>query len=163
MLQTQRLYLRNLCDGDADVLFEYRNDVRCYLYQRYENTEGAYLQEFVGKFSDCVFLSLEEEQHFAVACRDDGVMIGDLSVFFSEQDNCFTLGITISPLYQGQGYAHELLQDVISCLRQRYPSVDIVALIDKENARSIALFKKLGFVEECYAESIQSYVFTFNG
>ena len=41
--------------------------------------------------------------------------------------------------------------------------MDIVALIEKENKGSIALFKKLGFIEECYAESIQSYVFTIYG
>ena len=48
-------------------------------------------------------------------------------------------------------------------MQDKYPSVDIVALIEKDNTASISLFKKLGFIEECFADSIQSYVFIING
>lgn len=163
ILKTQRLYLRNLCHTDADTLFCYRNDSRCNLYQRYEDTGMEALQAFVRNFSGSAFLSLEEEQHYAIVCIATNEMIGDLSIFFSETDNCFTLGITIAPPFQTQGYAYELLRAVVAQIQNQYPSVDIVALIEKENEKSIRLFKKLGFVEECYAESIQSYVFTIYG
>jgi L-amino acid N-acyltransferase YncA len=48
-------------------------------------------------------------------------------------------------------------------LQKSYPAVDIVALIEKENEQSIGLFRKLGFIEECYAKSIGSYVYTIFG
>ena len=163
ILQSSRLYLRNLCPADANTMYDYRNDNRCNLYQRYEGTSKAYLQEFVRNYSNCTFLSTEEEQHYAVVRNTDSVMIGDLSVFFSKEDNCFTLGITIAPSFQKQGYAYELLKEVVSQIQNHYSSTDIVALIEKENAKSISLFKKLGFIEECYADSIQSYVFTIYG
>lgn len=163
MLQTQRLHLRNLCQNDVETLFAYRNDIRCNRYQRYENTSKAYLQKFVQDYSHSTFLSREAEQHYAIILNADCHMIGDLSVFFSEADRCFTLGITIAPLYQKQGYAYELLKEVIAQMQNREPSVDIVALIEKENSNSIALFKKLNFVEECYADSIRSYIFTIFG
>ncbi len=163
MLRTKRLYLRNLCRTDADILFSYRNDSRCNMYQRYGDTGKAYLKKFVQDYSRCTFLSREEEQHYAIVCIADNNMIGDVSVFFSEKDNCFTLGITIAPQYQMQGYAYELLREVIAKIQNQYPSVDIVALIEKENTKSINLFKKLNFIEECYADSIQSYVFTIYG
>ena len=163
MLQTTRLSLRNFRPADADTLFQYRNDVRCNLYQRYEDTGMAYLQKFVRSFSHSTFLSRENEQHYAIECREKHAMIGDVSVFFSEADNCFTLGITIAPQFQKQGYAYELLNELIAHLQHHYPSVDIVALIEKDNAASISLFKKLNFVEECYADSIASYVFTIYG
>lgn len=163
MLQTQRLHLRNLCQNDVETLFAYRNDIRCNRYQRYENTSKAYLQKFVQDYSHSTFLSREAEQHYAIILNADSHMIGDLSVFFSEADRCFTLGITIAPLYQKQGYAYELLKEVIAQMQNREPSVDIVALIEKENSNSLSLFKKLNFVEECYADSIRSYVFTIFG
>ena len=163
MLRTTRLYLRNLCHADVGTLFDYRNDSRCNLHQRYENTSMAYLQKFVQDYSDSTFLSKEEEQHYAIVCNAKCEMIGDISVFFSEADNCFTLGITIAPQFQKQGYAYELLKEVIAQIQNHYPSVDIVALIEKDNANSISLFKKLKFIEECYADSIQSYVFTIYG
>ena len=55
------------------------------------------------------------------------------------------------------------MKEVVSQIQNHYSSTDIVALIEKENAKSISLFKKLGFIEECYADSIQSYVFTIYG
>ncbi len=163
MLLTTRLCLRNLCHTDVDTLFDYRNDSRCYLHQRYEDTSRAYLQELVRNYSHSSFLSKEEEQHYAIVRNANCEMIGDLSVFFSEKDNCFTLGITIAPSFQKQGYAYELLKEVVSRIQNHDPSADIVALIDKDNLKSISLFQKLHFIEECYADSIQSYVFTIFG
>lgn len=163
MLQTKRLHLRNLCQADVGALFAYRNDSRCNLYQRYEDNSEAYLQKFVQDYSHSTFLSKEVEQHYAIILNTNSNMIGDISVFFTEADNCFTLGITVAPRFQKQGYAYELLNEVIVQIQNHYPSVDIVALIEKENYKSIALFKKLNFVEECYADSIRSYVFTIYG
>ena len=163
MLQTPRLHLRNLCPNDADTMFSYRNDSRCNLYQRYEDTGLAYLQQFVRSYSHSTFLSREEEQHYAIVHTADHTMIGDLSVFYTEKDTCFTLGITIAPAFQKQGYAYEMLREVTRQLQEHYPAVDIVALIEKENTKSISLFQKLNFIEECYAESIQSYVYVVYG
>ena len=117
----------------------------------------------MARYGGSRFPSREEEQHYALCLREDGTMIGDLSVFFTEKDNCFTLGITIAPACQGHGYGYALLQAVIAKLQEHFPAVDIVALIEKENVRSIALFQKLGFVEECYAESVGSYVYVIYG
>ena len=163
MLQTPRLYLRNFCPADAETLFDYRNDPRCNLYQRYDDTGKAYLQQFVRDYSGSAFLSAEEEQHYAIVCRQTGEMAGDLSIFFSTADHCFTLGITIAPLFQRQGYAYELLTEVVARLQSRYPAADIVALIEKENKASLSLFEKLNFNKECYADSIESYVYTIYG
>ena len=163
MLRTSRLCLRNFCSADISKIYDYRNDSQCSLYQRYEDAGMEYLQKFVQDFSRSSFLSREEEQHYAIVCHTTGEMIGDLSVFFTERDNCFTLGITVAPLFQRQGYAYELLKEVIARMRKQYPSVDIVALIERDNAKSIALFRKLNFVEECFADSIQSYVFVIYG
>lgn len=163
MLQTKRLYLRNLRPGDEETMFSYRNDSRCNAFQRYSDTSIEGLRRFVEEFENSTFLSCEAEQHYAVICGEAGAMAGDITVFFTEKDNCFTLGITIAPCFQRQGFAYEILGEVISRIQNKYPSADIVALIEKENIRSIALFKKLGFVEECYSEKIQSYVFTIFG
>ena len=159
MLRTKRTCLRNLHPDDVPTLLAYRNDVSCNEYQRYDDTSETYLQGFVNTYSHCMFLSVEEEQHYAIVCNTDGKMMGDVSIFFSEEDNCFTLGITISPSYQKQGYGYEIMNEVVLQLQEKYPTVDVVALIEKENEKSIALFKKLGFIMECYAECIASYVF----
>lgn len=163
MLHTRRLYLRNLCPADAEVLHQYRSDPRCSRFQRYEDTGLSYLEDFVQRYARCAFPSRQEEQHYAFVRQEDGAMIGDLSVFYSEADRCYTLGITVAPGCHRQGYAGELLREVIARLRAADPGAELVALIERENTPSLALFRKLGFREECWAESIQSYVYTLPG
>lgn len=163
MLKTERMCLRHLCPEDGESMYVYRNDVRCNRYQRYEDTSREYLRAFAERYAGSTFLSREEEQHYAIVCRETGEMMGDVSIFYTEQDACFTLGITIAPAFQKQGYAYELLKEVTVRLRGAYPSLDIVALIERENVASIALARKLNSVEECYAESIGSYVFVMYG
>lgn len=163
MLQTERLSLRALRQTDVDTLFDYRNDARCARWQRYWATDRASLRSFVQTYANSSFPFQETEQHYAIVRREDLRMIGDLSIFFTEADNCFTLGITVAPPFQGQGYAYELLDAVTARLRERYSTVDLVALIERENTRSIALFRRLGFTEECYAERLRSLVFVRYG
>jgi len=163
MLHTRRLSLRNLCPADARTLHRYRNDPRCSRYQRYGDTGIGALQAFVRDYARSLFPSREEEQHYAVVLTHSGEMIGDLSVFYTPADRCFTLGITLAPHCHRQGFACELLGEVTARLRAFDPAAEIVALIERDNAPSIALFRKLGFVEECWAESIQSYVYTLGG
>lgn len=162
ILETRRLFLRNLALEDVTAIYAYRNDASCYRYQRWEDTSLEGVTQFVRDYAGSVFLSRQEEQHYAI-CRTEGSMVGDLSCFYTEADRCVTLGITIAPEYHRRGYAHEILDAVVKKVQVRHPDLDIVALIDKENAPSIALFEKLGFYRECYAESIGSYVYVIDG
>lgn len=160
-LETNGLCLRNLCPGDAGAIYAYRNDRRCQEYQRWEDTSMDAVRALIETYKENVFLSDQEEQHYAICTAD--TLVGDLSYFYTEEDRCITLGLTIAPEHQRKGYAFELLKAVIKAIQRKHPHLDIVALIDKENAPSIALFEKLGFYRECYAESIASYVYVIDG
>lgn len=161
MLRTERLHLRNLQPTDAEGIYAYRNDPDCSRYQRWEVTSLEGIRAFVRTYEAGEFLSRQEEQHYALCAGD--ALIGDLSYFFTEADACVTLGITIAPQHQRKGYAREILSAVISAVQRKEPQLDIVALIDRENEASIALFKSLGFYRECWAEQIQSYVYVIDG
>lgn len=160
-LKTERLFLRNLRGSDADAVYAYRNDRRCREFQRWEDTSREAVSAFVSAFGGDEFLSDKEEQHYAVCAGER--LVGDISYFYTAEDRCITLGVTIAPEYQRKGYALEMLQAVIRAVQSRHPRLDIVALIDKKNAPSIALFEKLGFYRECYAESIASCVYVIDG
>ncbi|MGM9548956.1 MAG: GNAT family N-acetyltransferase [Faecousia sp.] len=162
ILETERLYLRNLRPEDAKTIFDYRNDRRCYEFQRWEDTSLEAVRAFITQFRQDTFLSGKPEQHYAI-CTRAGSLVGDMAYFDTERDNCITLGITVSPVYQRRGYAFEILQAVIAAIQARHPRMDIVALIDKENKSSISLFEKLGFYRECYAEGIASFVYVIDG
>ena len=161
MIKTKRLFLRNLRREDIPALWAYRNAPDCARFQRWEDTSEEAVAAFVAEFEKSAFLSAEAEQHYAVCYGD--ALVGDLSYFYTEEDRCVTLGITVAPEHQRKGYAREILMAVIDAVREQYPELDIVALIDKENARSIALFEGLGFERECWAEKIQSWVYVIYG
>lgn len=160
-LITDRLFLRNLQASDCETVFDYRNNKQCYRYQRWEDVSREAVQAYIGRHCSDVFLSEKEEQHYAIEARN-GTLIGELAYFYNSEDNCITLGITISYRYHRCGYGFEILNKVIEQIRKVHPTLDIVGLIDPQNAASIALFEKLGFLRECYAESMGSYVYVLS-
>lgn len=163
ILKTDRLYLRNLELSDTDYIYEYRNNEECYKYQRWDDFSREDIKLFILKFREDRFLSTKEEQHFAICLEADDVLVGELAYFHNEEDNCITLGITISYQYHKNGFAFEILKEVIRKINDKYSSMDIVGLIEKENFKSVKLFEKLGFKQECYAASISSYVYVLYG
>ena len=96
-----------------------------------------------------------------IAQRNSLELVGELAYFYKPGD-CITLGITVAPRFQRNGYACEMLREVIRSVRKKYPTLDIVALIDKDNRESLCLFEKLGFRQECYADSIASFVYVLS-
>ena len=157
-LQTDRLFLRNLEVSDLDAIYDHRSCESCRRFQRWDELTRDEICEMINRHLDDCFLSEKATQRYAVCSLSSGSLVGELSYFFSK-DDCVTLGITISPTHQRQGYAFELLHAVFSKIRKAYPSLDIVGLIDRDNTASIRLFEKLGFSLECYAESIDSLVY----
>lgn len=157
-LTTDRLQLTNLRRSDGPAVHSYRSDPDCARYQYWEAVTPEAIDAYIARHTLDVFLSQAEEQHYAVR-TPDGALAGELAVFHNPADNCITLGITIAPAHQRQGYAYEILAAVVQAAREKYPALDLVALIDRENEPSLRLFQKLGFTEECYTDSIRSYVY----
>ena len=109
ILKTERLYLRNLCPADAQTMFAYRNDPRCYKFQRWKDTSMEAIRAFIADFQEDTFLSRKPEQHYAICTHDDQI-VGDMAYFYTEKDNCITLGITVSPHEIRHGYATALYE-----------------------------------------------------
>lgn len=162
LLKTERLYLRNLELSDVDSICDYRNNKECYKYQKWDAFSKEDIEAFIRNFQDDMFLSTKEEQHFAICSEVNDVLVGELAYFYSEGD-CITLGISISYRYHKNGFAFEMLSEVIREIKAKYSSMDIVGLIEKDNVKSINLFEKLGFERECYAESVSSYIYVIYG
>ena len=160
-LETNQLTLRNLKKQDLSVLFKIRKDPLCARYQRWDRTTEDAIFTIINQHSADRFPSYQNTQRYAVSLPC-GTCIGDLSVFYNEEDRCFTLGITISSQHQKKGYALEILSAVVSSLRTFAPCEELVALIHPENTASKRLFQKLGFKLECYAPKIGSEVYTIS-
>ena len=73
-----------------------------------------------------------------------------------------SIGYTIFPPFQRNGYAYELLSALLPLLHKVY-RLDIFALVHPENIASISLLKKLDFFlsQENYEENADVYTLPY--
>ena len=155
-LETERLVLRNLCPEDADVMYDYRNDIRCSRYQRGQTKDLRGIRELVHKrMSD----SITDQDNFVVAVerKDTMQMIGEIVVM--PNDGCFSLGYTFHYAHHRQGFAYEALSLLVDLLHNEYPSMEFISFTEPENVASMALLKKLGYTDLGYTPKVKSQVF----
>ena len=155
-LETERLLLRNTCEGDASVMFDYRNDDRCARYQRGQTKDLAGIQKLV---KDRSHDAITDAENFMVAVqrKDTGEMIGEIVVM--PNDGCFSIGYTFHYNHHRQGYAFEALSLLTDVLHTQYPEMEFISFTEPENVASMALLKKLGYLDLGYAPKVESQVF----
>lgn len=156
-LETKRLVLRNLQVEDLNTLFEYRNDPHCAKYQRWNDTSVEYLEALIEKNKLAKILDKKTMQ-VAIGLKTSYELIGDMFIAF--KDNTITLGYTISTKYQRNGYAYEMLKEVIDYIFDNFENYEIVCLVHPNNEPSINLLEKLNFKNEGYVKVIDSIVFS---
>lgn len=158
--RTERLLLRHLEWTDARSLTVWRNDAACRRYQCWKQRSLPPLRCFVLRYRRSRLFSLQREQHYAV-CLRGGVLIGDVTIFFI-RNSSVSIGYTIFPPFQRNGYAYELLSALLPLLHEVY-QLDIFALVHPENIASISLLKKLDFFlsQENYEENVDVYTLPY--
>ena len=80
--------------------------------------------------------------------KNKNILIGDIGIHFLKIDRQVEIGYTLSPNYQGQGYAFEAVSSVITYLFSGLKKEMIIASVDKDNIKSINLLHKLGFKQK---------------
>ena len=155
-LQTERLVLRNVEGQDAAVMFDYRNDSRCARYQRGQVRARHQIEALIERRKDDV-LSIEDNCLVAMARRDTGELVGEISVMPTE--GTFSLGYTVHYRYHRQGYAFEGLTALIAYLHELQPGWEFISFVHPDNVASMALLRKLGYENLGYIPGMESQVF----
>ena len=158
MTVTNRLGIRALTDADLVFIKGLRDNPMCARYQRWESSSEEHLRGMIDGHREDVLFSEKEIQRFLIVKHDD-TPVGTLTLFVTPDEGCITLGITIAPTHQRQGYARELLTTVCHSAHERFPTLELIALIHPDNTPSIRLFEQLGFTLDLYAESLHSLVY----
>lgn len=104
-LETSRLMLRTVTPEDAAAIHTWRSDPRCARYQRGQVTEYGEIAALMAEHRADV-LSVDAPFMAVMALRDTGEPVGEIVVM--PQDGAISLGFTVSPLHQRQGYAFEV-------------------------------------------------------
>lgn len=153
---TERLVLRRFRGPDLPALLAYRNDPLVARYQSWDSVTEEVGAAIVATHAVRPLGVPDAGLQIAIERTDGGVLIGDcyLQVDRSEPRQA-EIGYTLARDEQGNGYATE----AVSCLLDHvFPDLDlhrVVALVDCENERSIALLERLGFRRE--GHFVQSY------
>ena len=145
ILETDRLCLRRLTYADAQDCFSFLSD-----------QEGMYLDcckafsSMDDEYFERIALFAKRDSQYAVTLKSNGKVIGTVNVF---EDNsrvvdAWEIGYAISPAYQRNGYAYEILSALIDLLQNKLQLELITAGTLKENYASIKLLHKLGFTHE---------------
>ncbi len=144
ILSTKCLSLRRLRLSDADALYRYRSLPEVTRFQPFKPRHPLDAVTFIRSTSVKPDVPGTWYQ-LGLFLLDNRELIGDIGIHFCSFPEKIELGCTVSPAYWGQGYATEALSAVISYLYFKMGKQLITAIVDRENTRSCALFRNLGF------------------
>jgi RimJ/RimL family protein N-acetyltransferase len=154
-LQTTRLLLKGLTTPDAEAFFQYRSLPEVTRFQGFAPTsvEGAirFIEEDICHDMDQPGTWFQ----LGIFLKDNRTLIGDLGIHFLPEESTVEIGVTIAPEFQGRGLASEAVGRVMDFLFDELHKSKVVASVDPENQKSMALMAGLGFqLKGVFAQSV---------
>lgn len=138
LIESERCFVRSFIESDLDAFMLYRNDLEWMKFQGFKGLPKEDYEEILLKQP-----VVENGAQFAIIHKIDQTLIGD--VFLKKEANTYWIGYTISPLVKRQGYAFEIVKEVIQWIKEQ-GEFKIKAGVMVENRASIRLLEKVGFV-----------------
>lgn len=147
ILETERLVVRELALSDMDELFElysyegmtdYMEGL--YPYEEEYEYQKAYIANMYRFFGYGMWLVFEKES---------GKLVGRAGVEHREElEGELELGYAIGTPWQGKGYATEVCCGILQYVHEELGFEEICSLVQPENAVSVHLLEKWGFVQK---------------
>lgn len=160
ILETERLYLRQLEINDALRMSEYRDKKEVAQYQSWTHYS---LDDALRRIKQCQLIKSynqpKTDYHLAIVLKNNNILIGDLFVEIINK-KVFVLGYTLDSQYWSYGYATEIVNAFISYMKDTYQFKKVTCYAYADNVRSIKLLKRLGFMkfDESYYYNDVGYI-----
>lgn len=138
---TDRLKLREIMEGDTDIIVRWRSNPEVYqfFYSPHLITKEEHLQWFYGRYlndSDQIsFIALEKLSKNPIG------VFGIKRIDFERVEVSYLL----DEMAQGKGYAGEAVVAMITFARRKWAVSRAVAEIHKDNVSSIKMIRRLQF------------------
>jgi RimJ/RimL family protein N-acetyltransferase len=144
-IETERLRLRRSMPEDAETISAYRSDPDVNRQQGWDRTDPA------GVLADIVEMSGRSPGEpggwvqFTVEERETGTIVGDVGFAVADgEPTVIKVGYTISPGFQGHGYATEAITALVDYAFGTLGAEIVRAHASAENAPSIRVAEKVG-------------------
>ena len=137
--ETQRCRIRPFEESDIETFMSYRNNLE---WMRFQGFKGKKYLEY--KAALLMQPKFHQGVQLAVVSRQTGELLGDL--YMKLEKNACWIGYTIAPQHARNGYAFEVVEELMRQLNRDGVRV-FKAEVEAENIASIALLRKLGFTQ----------------
>lgn len=145
------MVLRRIQIQDAEELLGYRSLEEVYRFQGWKPSGLDDARDFITNRTAQEFDKPNTWYQFGIYLKDSEQLIGDIGVHFKEPDGKqVELGYTLSPLYQGHGYATEAVRLIVDYLFREMGKHKITGSVDPLNEKSMALLERLGMRREAH-------------
>ena len=135
--ETERCRIRPFEETDIAAFMSYRNNLDWMQFQGFKGKK--YLEYKAALLKQPNF---REGVQLAVVSGQTGELFGDL--YLKLEKNTAWIGYTIAPQFARQGYAFEVVSQLLSQLKQAGLAL-VKAGVEAQNLASIQLLKKLDF------------------
>ena len=144
-LKTERLLLRRSEPEDAGTISAYRSDPNVHRWQGWERTDPDGIRAEIEEMADRAPGEPGGWVQFTVEEREGGRIVGDVGFAVADgEPNVIKVGYTISPQFQGRGYATEAIRALVNYSFEALGAEIVRAHASAENASSIRVAEKVG-------------------
>ncbi len=150
--ETERLIIRPIEVGDVNDMYEYArlDDVCEYLlWSPHLNSDVTlgYIEFLQQRYKKGLYAD------WAIVLKNNNKMIGTCGFAnVNTHDNFCEIGYVLSPIFRNKGYMTEAVNKLVELSFNTFGFDTVKLRIIKENADSIRLAKRLGFIFECESE-----------
>jgi len=144
-ITTERLSIRRSRPEDAPTISAYRSDPEVRRYQGWDRTDVASITAEIEEMTGRSPGDPGGWVQFTVEERDAGRLVGDVGMSPADDEpGVIKIGYTVSPAFQGRGYATEAVRALIAYAFETLGADLVRAYASAENAPSIRVAEKVG-------------------
>jgi RimJ/RimL family protein N-acetyltransferase len=158
IIETDRILLRELDDGDADFIVELLNDpdfIRHIGDRQVRTAEDA--RAYIRNGPVATYTEFGYGLYH-VSLKGSGAALGICGLVRRPNYNHPDIGYAFLPAYRGQGYAVEAARATLSYARETLGLKTVLAIIAPANEASMRLARKIGMIETTRAEGDDALV-----
>jgi len=149
-LSTARLVLRRISDADDEEIFFLRSDKEML---QFLDRDPARSVDEARQWIRTINEGVDNNQSvaWAIALNDNPKLTGTITFWNVQKEHYRAeIGYALHPKFQGQGLMHEAMTAVLDYGFNTLRLHSVEANVNPDNARSIRLLEKNGFIREAY-------------